>query len=125
MKYLLRAEDVADDPEFLVALMKADSDKDVYPDSEEDSVYVPERVMERILGVGSAYNLQFTKHAPNNHSDRWAYSYAQLEWIIDELGFLQSLLNDQLLNDYLSKILGLAAKARHKLNELELIFEGP
>lgn len=125
MKYLFTSEDLEGDPEFMVAVIEAGSSRDFYPDSEAECVYVPERVMERILGVGKAYQLKFPEHASEDLSDRWAYRSGQVEWMIDELGFLQLLLNDQLLRNYLSKVIALASKVLSNPNKLELVFEGP
>ncbi|SDU31776.1 hypothetical protein [Halopseudomonas salegens] len=125
MKHLLTEEELTGDPEFMVAVIEAGSASGVYPDSEVNLVYVPERVMERILGVAKAYQLKFPEHASRDPSVRWVYRSTQVEWVIDELEFLHSLLNDQLLNGYISKMLVLASTVLSRPHKLELAFEGP
>jgi hypothetical protein len=123
MKYLISEDDLVGDPEFIVMLTKLGAPADYYTDA--DCVYVPERIMWRLIGIGKAYNLKFVAHVSPNSVDRWVYPGQMLSWVIDEFSFILNLVNDPVLQIYVQKIIGLFIIANSNKNQLQVVFEGP
>lgn len=96
-----------------------------YPEAAEDIIKVPETIMDKIIGVGRAYQLQFTAHVSDDLSARWRLNAQSIEWAADEIQFLIELLNDDHVNDVLHRILILMNRVMLNPRKLELAFEGP
>ncbi|WP_416396469.1 hypothetical protein [Allohahella sp. A8] len=125
MKFLLEQTELEGDLEYSVILVPCGSQPGFYPELHADTVYVPERVFWRIFGIGNAYNLQFSYHVSRNRSDRWVCRGDMLPWVIEELSFIHSLVNDDVLKVYVASVIDLLRKAALRPDELEVGFEGP
>ena len=123
MEYLIDQEDITGDPEYMVMLTPVAVGPDYYP--EDKTIFVPERIMWRIIGIGKAYNLKFTEHISPNGFDRWVYRGQMLSWVSDELSFILTLVNDSVLNQYVGQVVELFNSAISQPNELQVAFEGP
>ena len=123
MEYLLSQEDLNGDPEYIVMVTEVAAPSDFYPES--DCVYIPERIIWRIIGIGKAYNLQFVKHVSPNMFDRWVYRGETLSWVNDELLFIIKLINDPVLVKCVENIMALFSKAILQPNKFQVAIEGP
>jgi len=122
---LLNKDEFEGEPEFSIMVLAVSSKSDQYPENDDQIIYVPDHIFLRILGVANSYNLKFPSHASEDINTRWAYSFVEVQWLVDELEFLANLLNDNQVQNAISKIIDLCSMVLAKPNKLELAFEGP
>lgn len=124
--FRLTDEEVRGDPVCMVVAQPCASTASWYPPEEDpNTVWVPEAIMWRIIGVARAYQLNFSNHLQHDLSARTVFRFAQLDYLEDELTFLCDLLNDSVLVAYVEKILRIVSYASQRRNQLEVGVERP
>jgi hypothetical protein len=78
-------------------------------------VWIPERIWYRIVNVGRAYDLHLLPLSLPNENDHVFFNGQQSESLVDELEFVASILEDELVRDAIVKLQPFLTEARrHK-----------
>lgn len=117
--------DVEDSEWYFVGTVPSNANSNWFPpENSPDQAWVPERVMEIIIGTASAYGAKFPARLGRWH-ERSTFNSKQVPWVIDELQFVGYVLNDELVQSYVTEILKAANKAMSPSGSYVLAFEGP
>lgn len=121
----LARENLEDDPPYFVGAVPPGAGANWLPEENAPlQVWVPERIMQIIVGAAQAYGAQFPSRLGAWH-ERSIFNAEQAAWVADEVLFIGQVLNDDLVKEFALAIAHVASQVAHSGGKSALAFEGP